>query len=239
MGKISIFKVSTFLITALCAVSVLSTSCRRSSDEVWNDTQSAGRHVKRGVNTLGGKHGESRQVKSNQEFSGNDTGNDDFVKLDADSQEASLRISDSTIPQPKETPGELGSKIPGIEAFKNPADDPALAAIFQHLHFDYNSSLVKGEENLAVAQKISDFLKAHPNLYIFVEGHCDKRGPAAYNLALGANRSNAVRMVLINNGADQEHIFTISYGKERPLIEGDGEEFYRLNRRAEFRVLEQ
>ena len=231
---------STFLATTLLAAGIMSTSCQRSSDEVVCDTQSAGRHVQRGINTLGGKHGESRELRSSDDFdgTGSKSGADDFVSLDQDGN-PNLHVTDSDqTAQPRETPGELGSQIPGIDAFKDPSQDPELAAIFQNMHFDYNSSLIKSDENLAIAQKIAEYLKNHPNFYVFVEGHCDNRGPAAYNLALGANRSNAVRNLLITEGANQEHLFTVSYGKERPLVDGEGEEFYKLNRRAQFKIYE-
>jgi peptidoglycan-associated lipoprotein len=225
----------------LCAILItcfsLSTSCRRSSDDVWNDTKSAGRHVKRGVKTLGGKHGESRQVNTTQDF-GADAKNDDFVALGGDKGQ-NININDESLPQAKETPGELGSKLPGIEGFRDPLEDPKLAPIFQHIHFDYNSSLVKSDENFGVITKIADYLKKNKSTYIFVEGHCDKRGPAAYNMALGANRANAVRNMLAKEGVDSEHVFTISYGKEKPLAEGDTEDAYRVNRRAQFRIYEQ
>ncbi len=235
---------STFIATALllAAFSVSSTSCQRSSDEVWNDTKSAGRHVKRGVGTLGGKHGESRELRSTDDFNGQAStlaANEDFVGLDQDGMPHNLQVTENDqTAQPRTTPGELGSNIPGIDAFQDPSQNPELAPIFQHIHFDYNTSLVKGDENIAVAQKIAEYLKAHPNVYVFVEGHCDKRGPAAYNLALGANRSNSVRNLLIQDGVDSEHLFTVSYGKERPCVDGDGEEFFKLNRRSQFRIYE-
>lgn len=233
-------RITTLFTLMVLAVPLMTTSCRRSSDEVLNDSKSAGRHVGRGVKTLGGKHGESRAIRSASDFSGDEAQrNDDFVGLDKDENGQNFKVSDSDqMAQPKETPGELGSSIPGIDAFKDPTDDPQLAAIFQNLHFDYNSSLVKNDENMVICQKIAEFLKTHPNVYIFVEGHCDKRGPAAYNLALGANRSNTVRNVLITEGADGEHIFTVSYGKEKPLVDGDSEEFHQVNRRAQFRIYE-
>lgn len=221
---------------ALVAIALASTGCRRSSDEVYRDSQSAGRHVKRGVKTLGGKHGESRQVRDGKEFAGGENAEDDFMPLDGENKQ-NFSVSDQNA-QARETPGELGSSIPGIEAFKDPSDDPALAEIFKHMHFDYNSSLVKSEEDFSTAQKIADYLKSHPNVYVFVEGHCDKRGPAAYNFALGANRSNSVRNLFIKENVDPDHIFTVSYGKEKPLVDGDDEEFYRLNRRAQFRIYE-
>ena len=160
----------------------------------------------------------------------------DFTPLDDES--LGLQVGDAeAIPAPKDSPGEPGSAVPGIEAFKDPASDPELAPIFEHIHFDYNSSFVKGDENLRILQNIASYMKSHPRLYIFVEGHCDKRGSAAYNFALGANRANAIRTDLVQDGVSPDHVFTISYGKEKPLFEEEGEEFHRLNRRAQFKVL--
>jgi peptidoglycan-associated lipoprotein len=223
----------------LLFILLAASSCTRSSDDVWNDTQSAGRHMSRGVKTLCGFHGESRQINSNDEF---DPAADvqmspksDFIGFDDASQ---MRVGDEEILQPKETPGEDGSLIPGIDAFKNPELDPTLADLFRHVHFEFNSSLIKGDENIAVVASIADWLKNRPGVYVFIEGHCDSRGPAAYNFALGANRSNAVRNMLIQEGVDHDHIFTISYGKERPLVEGEGEEIWQRNRRAQFKIYE-
>lgn len=222
------------LLTAL----TFTASCQRSSDDVWNDTQSAGRHVARGVKTAFGYHGESRQVNSPDDFdsaTGQNMNPSEFIGF----EEENMRIGGAdAIQQAHETPGESGSSIPGIEAFRDPSLDPELAEIFKHIHFDYNSSLVKGNENMAIVLQMSDWLRNHPNVYIFVEGHCDSRGPAAYNFALGANRSNAVRNMLIKEGVVYDRIFTVSYGKERPIVEGDGEDIWNVNRRAQFKVYE-
>jgi peptidoglycan-associated lipoprotein len=226
-----------FSLIGMAACFLMTTGCQRSSDEVWNDSQSAGRHVARGVNTLGGKHGESRQVRSSSDFTGDR--NDDFVSLDNDSKNQNIHSSDEALPQPKEGPGELGSRIPGIEGFRDPQQDAKLAPIFQRIGFEYNSSLIKGDENFTILHKIAEYLKKNNTTYIFVEGHCDKRGPAAYNLALGANRANAIRTLLAKEGVDSEHVFTISYGKERPIADGDTEDAYRQNRRAQFRIYDQ
>lgn len=208
--------------------------CKRTSTDVWNDTKSAGRHISRGVNTLGGKHGDSRQINSAEEFAQSEAMKNEYLGFDDD---ASLKVTDD-LAQAKETPGDLGSSIPGIDAFMDPASNPALAGVFKNVHFEYNSSLIQAEEDLFVVQKIAEYLKSHPNMYLFVEGHCDKRGPQAYNFALGANRANSVRSLLAKEGVNPDHIFTVSYGKERPLAEGDSEEFFRVNRRAQFKVFE-
>ena len=219
-----------------------STGCQRSGDDMWNDTKTAGRHVQRGAKSLGGKQSSSKQVRNKSQFDQENraqgrTQPDDFIAFEEDQDKLMLSMEGTeTILPPQETPGEIGSSIPGIEFFKDPSLDPELAMIFEHIHFDYNSSFIKGEENSRVVQKIIDYMKANPGVYVFVEGHCDKRGPSAYNFALGANRSNAVRNLLVGDEISQDRIFTISFGKERPLFDEDGEDFQSLNRRCQFKV---
>ncbi len=214
------------------------TGCNRTPNDVWRDSKSAARHMGRGVSTLGGKHGESRQVRSGEEFDGvasrPKAGNDDFIALEDESGQP-LMVSDK-IPQSKESPGERGSSIPGIDGFQDPSQDPRTASIFKNIHFDYNSSLVKSDVDLDTLQKIANYMHTRPNVYIFIEGHCDKRGPAAYNYALGANRSNAARNVLVKDGVDPDHVFTVSYGKDRLLAEGETEEIHTKNRRCQFKI---
>lgn len=227
------------LLTLACVVSMA--GCSRSRDDVWNDTQSAGRHMARGIKTLAGFHGESRQINGNGEFDEGGAASmqqADYVGFD-DDPARDIRVSDSQmVRQPDETPGDIGSSIPGIEQFRDPEMDPELAEIFKHVHFEYNSSLIKGDENLMIIGNVTNWLTNHPNVYIFVEGHCDSRGPAAYNFALGANRANAIRNILIRDGISYDRVFTISYGKERPLIEGEAEEIWQANRRGQFKVYE-
>jgi len=211
--------------------------CARSSTEVWDDTKTAGRYVGRGLRSLGGKQGESRQVTSRHDFGYAANYNDDFIPLEdgAEYNKLAMREQDN-IPQSRNTPGEPNSTLPGIEAFQDPRNAPELAALFNNVQFAYNSELVKGEQNLQILHKIANYLKKHSEMYVFIEGHCDERGPQAYNLALGTRRSNAVRTFLVKEGVNLDHLFTISYGKERPLVFGDTEDSFRMNRRAQFKV---
>jgi peptidoglycan-associated lipoprotein len=217
----------------------LQTACRRNPNTVWEDTKTASRHVGRGVRSLGGKHGSSRQINSKNEFMPQEYAQNgsqqDYIPLTDDPNANDLAMLQTT-PQPKETPGDPGSSIPGIEAFQDPSTHPTLSGIFRNIHFSHNSSLIKGQENLEVVKAIADYMRSNPNTYIFVEGHCDERGAEAYNLALGSHRSNSVRNLLINEGVNPDNIFSISYGKERPLLLGHDEEAWSQNRRAEFKV---
>lgn len=219
------------------------TGCRRSSNEFWEDTKSAKRHVGRGFRTLGGKHGDSRQVRSRDEFYSDEPYADysyedqgAFIPLEDMPNPNEVAMADSISPQPRENPGDPGSSIPGIDAFRDPSTVPGMSVIFKNIQFDYNSNLVKGQDNLEIIKNVADYMKRRPNVYAFIEGHTDERGPEAYNLALGSRRSNAVRNMLINEGVNPDNLFTISYGKERPLLLEHHEEAWGQNRRAEFKV---
>lgn len=220
------------------------TSCCRNTDQVWDDSKSAGRHVSRGLRTMGGKHGDSRAVQSRDEFMACDdccyASNDgyvaDFVPLTDQSNESEIAMADYISRQPRETPGDPGSAIPPISYFQDPSTNPTWAAIFRNINFEYNSNLVKGQDNLETVRSVANYMKRNPNVYVFVEGHCDERGPEAYNLALGSRRGNAVRNLLLQEGVNADNLFTISYGKERPLFHDQNEESHSQNRRAEFKI---
>lgn len=234
----SLFKRLLFVQFALIAT-FGATSCSRSSDEVWDDTKSAGRHMGRSIRSIGGKHGDSKQIRSRDDFySGNSSyfppTQPDFVALCDD--EGNQMINVQNMGSAYE-PGDPNSGIPGIDAFRDPTRDPALASVFANLHFGYDSDAITGQENLTTIRNIATYLKSHPNTYVYIEGHCDERGPQAYNLALGTRRANMVRNALVAEGVSGSHLFTISYGKERPLVTGSNEDAWAKNRRAQFRVL--
>jgi len=84
----------------------------------------------------------------------------------------------------------------------------------------------------AVLAKQADWLKSRPNLKITLEGHCDERGTREYNLALGERRANATKAYLVSLGVPTASITTISYGKERPAVDGHDESAWSQNRRA-------
>ena len=77
-----------------------------------------------------------------------------------------------------------------------------------------------------------EWLKENSDINVIIEGHCDERGTREYNLALGAKRANAVKSYLISSGVSSSRISTISYGKERPVVEGTGSDVWQENRRA-------
>ena len=72
-----------------------------------------------------------------------------------------------------------------------------------------------------------------PGANVTLEGHADERGTREYNVALGERRANSVRQLLALTGASGGQIKTISYGEERPAVEGHDESAWRFNRRVE------
>lgn len=239
-----------FNLMMLLLVAITFSGCRRSKDDVWEDARTAGRHMNRGVRSFAGKHGDSRAVQSREDFYPTEDGYNTFASAPSqgdyeplpdyqNSNDTGMRdmaVGDYVVPQPRETPGDPGSSIPGIDSFRDPSTNPELARVFKNIHFEYNSFLVKGDENVTILRDVSNYMRSHPNTYIFVEGHCCEKGPAAFNLALGARRSDAVRNQLISDGVNPDNIFTISYGKERPLVLEHHEEAWAQNRRVEFKV---
>jgi len=114
------------------------------------------------------------------------------------------------------------------------AEDPlAWAAGLTDVHFDYDKSSIRKSEHgkLAAALKL---LKADGKRKVVVEGHCDERGTANYNLALGERRAKAIKTYLGDLGVAGSQIQTTSFGKERPTCTEANEDCYQRNRRGHF-----
>lgn len=101
----------------------------------------------------------------------------------------------------------------------------------QRVFFAFNSSEISEEANDSLTAQAA-FLKANKDVKVQVAGNCDERGSTEYNLALGARRANAAKAVIVKNGVDSKRVSTISYGKERPLVQGSGEKVWKMNRNA-------
>ncbi len=210
------------LLTIMALASLLC-GCQRTSREMWEDTKTGGRYMGRGFRSFCGQHTDSREYAMSNYW--NDES--EFIPLADSAQYDNLYLS-------KESPGDPGSQIPGIEGFSSPTEK--LAHVFDNIHFDLDNYTVKGRKNLEKLEKIAHYLVNHPKTYIFAEGHADERGAAAYNLALGSKRANSIRNFLIENGVHPDQLFTISYGKERPAALGHDELAWQQNRRSQFKI---
>lgn len=112
-----------------------------------------------------------------------------------------------------------------------------MAKDVQDVFFDYDKSEVR-EDARATLQRNADAIKAilndFPSAVLSIEGHCDERGSAEYNLGLGDRRSTSVKEFLTQIGIPAERVKTISYGKEKPFCTDSNEECWGKNRRAHF-----
>lgn len=114
------------------------------------------------------------------------------------------------------------------------AREAALKKInLESIYFDYDQAvIVEGQKEIML--KNSQWLKANPQARIKIEGNCDERGTAEYNLALGQRRADAAKDFLEGLGIYSKRMQTISYGFERPLQQGHDEAAWAKNRRVDF-----
>lgn len=107
----------------------------------------------------------------------------------------------------------------------------------QDAYFDYDKSDIR-EDARAALTRDADGLKAIfgeiPDAIVVIEGHCDERGSAEYNIGLGDRRANAAKEFLVQLGVPADKLKVISYGKERPQCTESNEECWQKNRRAHF-----
>ena len=112
-----------------------------------------------------------------------------------------------------------------------------LGSDVQDIYFEYDKSDVGGENTEILnkdAAAIKSILGDFPNASIVVEGHCDERGSAEYNLGLGDRRASAAKDYLVQLGVPADRLKTISYGKERPQCTESNESCWQRNRRVHF-----
>ena len=114
-------------------------------------------------------------------------------------------------------------------------DEINLDSPFEPVFFGLDSAELDATAR-AVAAANADILRRFPTWTITVEGHCDERGTAEYNLALGERRAEAVRAYLLSLGIAADRIRTVSYGKEFPFDPGHNEAAWAANRRGHFVV---
>ncbi|MBS0623796.1 MAG: OmpA family protein [Verrucomicrobia bacterium] len=216
---------------ALAALCISTTACHRTGRETWEDTKTCGRYMGKGMRCLFGQHDSSPDFARLSRWSDES----EFIPMQKqDAGYTALEVNEYTAPISRESPGDPDSALPGIEGFRAPSGK--LAALFASIHFDTDQYTVIGDENLHAIREIAHYLISNPNTYVFVEGHADERGAAAYNLALGSRRANSVRTLLIQNGVNPDQLFAISYGKEKPVSQGHDPSSWKQNRRAQFKL---
>ena len=133
-------------------------------------------------------------------------------------------------PAPMMNPGSVtGSALPSGSSIDAINDNSPLKPVF----FLYDSDTLDDEARKVLSENAA-VLKSNTGWTITVEGHCDERGTAEYNLALGERRALAARDYLVSLGVPADRLSTVSYGKEFPFDAGHTESSWQQNRRAHF-----
>jgi len=115
--------------------------------------------------------------------------------------------------------------------------EPAATAetAVKDIFFEFDKSNISPDAR-EILKANADFLLKNGNSKVVIEGHCDERGTAEYNMALGQRRAQETKNYLVNLGIKEPRIKTISYGEERPFDPGHNEDAWAKNRRAHFVV---
>jgi len=114
----------------------------------------------------------------------------------------------------------------------NPLDDPNSLLSKRVIYFDFDKSDIRPEFR-DIVQAHATYLSQNANVSVTLEGHADERGSREYNIGLGERRANAVKNVLMLQGASGGQVETVSYGEERPVAMGHDEQSWAQNRRVE------
>ncbi|SJZ35495.1 peptidoglycan-associated lipoprotein [Trichlorobacter thiogenes] len=111
------------------------------------------------------------------------------------------------------------------------------AVALETVYFDFDKSDLRKDSRDVLSKNAEALLKQVADAKIQVAGHCDERGSDEYNLALGERRAKSVAKYLTTLGVKADRISTISYGKEKPAVQGSDEAAWSKNRRAEFVIV--
>lgn len=129
------------------------------------------------------------------------------------------------------------SQIGANEAYPNAGmgpefSDPDNPLSQSTIYFMYDSSQIK-QDFVPVIAAHAQYLLAHPNVRLILAGHADERGSPEYNIALGEQRAKSVARMMEAQGVGPNQLELVSYGEEKPAVEGHDEAAWQLNRRVE------
>jgi peptidoglycan-associated lipoprotein len=119
-----------------------------------------------------------------------------------------------------------------LEAARAAARNTLMAKVY----FDFDKDEIRPDQQATLDAKVP-ILNANPDMRIRIEGHTDDRGSDEYNLALGQRRAASVQRYLVARGVAEARMDIVSYGEQRPVAQGENEEAWAQNRRAEFVIV--
>jgi peptidoglycan-associated lipoprotein len=127
-----------------------------------------------------------------------------------------------------------GMGVDGLGAGEEIPYDPSGGELADVVYFEFDSYEL-GADDTEIATRHGRQLSENSYLSLRLEGHADERGSREYNIGLGERRAQAVRRVLLLQGAQPSQISTVSFGEERPAAFGNDEDAWSQNRRVEFK----
>jgi peptidoglycan-associated lipoprotein len=149
----------------------------------------------------------------------------------------------SAVPQTpqEEKPSAAATAQPEQKADAAKPDETRERAVLapaglQPVHFDYNKALIEAEAR-EIMKENAEWLKAHPQAKVRIEGNCDERGTREYNQTLGQRRAASAKKYLTDMGISGQRILLISYGKEKSSCTDSTESCWQKNRRDDFTVV--
>jgi peptidoglycan-associated lipoprotein len=153
---------------------------------------------------------------------------------------ASCKSTPKTLPDASNAPDTSGATTgqttdSNVGEGAGNTNDAALIAAKQAgtiIYFDYDRAEIK-PEFVAIVTAHAKYLNGNSANKVRLEGHSDERGSREYNIGLGERRAQAVRRALMLQGVTEAQITTVSYGEERPAVQGSDEAAYAKNRRVE------
>jgi peptidoglycan-associated lipoprotein len=127
--------------------------------------------------------------------------------------------------------GEPGGGVPGSAGEWQEVQVEGFPVV---VYFAYDQDNIGTSERSKI-DEVGRYMQENQAMGLIIEGHCDERGSVEYNRALGERRAISVRNYLVNLGVPDSRFKTISYGEERPAVEGNTQEAWAKNRRAELK----
>ncbi|MBY0553742.1 OmpA family protein [bacterium] len=125
------------------------------------------------------------------------------------------------------------AKVDSSGSFAGAGSDSGTIEGLQTVHFEYDKSTLTDAEQKKLEGNAA-WLAKNANVKMLIEGHCDQRGSAEYNLSLGERRANTIKQMLVKLGVAASRLTTTSFGKEKLIATGDSESELAQNRRANF-----
>jgi len=133
-------------------------------------------------------------------------------------------------PAPTKAQPSTTSSLDALRRGESPTAGP-----LKEIYFNFDSAALS-ESARATLKANGDWLKSNPSASVQIEGHCDERGAAEYNMALGAKRAQAARDYLATLGIAANRMSIVSYGEEIPVCKEQNESCWAKNRRTRFVV---